>query len=104
MVPREDACEAEQVKARRRYQSGEAGEQVERVQYDRGGAIGPPALEGVPQAAIGAQRQPFVRERPAGKITTKTFESSAVTTVERNGGMKIEAFELDAKRLRTKRG
>jgi hypothetical protein len=50
------------------------------------------------------ERQPFVRERPAGKITTKTFESSAVTTVERNGGMKIEAFELDAKRLRTKRG
>jgi hypothetical protein len=77
-VRREHAVIAQHVKPRRRDQSDESRDQIERVEQDGIRSVSPGALEPVAKPAVTVLLESFLRERRAGDVAAQPLESLAI--------------------------
>jgi len=90
---RQDAVVAHHVHARRRDEGADAGQQIEGLELDGGGAVLPGALEAVADAAVVEVLEAFLGDGGTGQIAAEALDLGVVGAVEGAGGVDVEALD-----------
>ena len=75
-------------------EGGEAGDEVDGVEHDMGGAVPEGALESIHDLRAVIDRETFVRQRGAGDVAAQAFEGVAFMGFAHGAGMEGEPREL----------
>ena len=89
-VEREQAVEPSKVHARSGHEGGQAGEEVERVEHDVGGAVAPGGLEAVAHVTVRDQRQALLGQGGAADVAVQALELSALGGAGADAGVQRE--------------
>src|SRR5690606_8898881 len=89
----QDAVVAHHVHARRRDEGADAGQQIEGLELDGGGAVLPGALEAVADAAVVEVLEAFLGDGGTGQIAAEALDLGVVGAVEGAGGVDVEALD-----------
>ena len=83
----EDPVVGEQVGARPRHESRESGDEVERLERDRRGAVAPVSAQRVDHLAVGCEREPLDLQRRASDVATQSLEALPVRSPTASAGL-----------------
>ena len=87
----EHTVEAGEVQTRTRHQRGQAGNKVERVEHDMGGAVAKRPFEFVDDLATLIGGETLVGDGGSGDVTAELFQLVALVGFAAGGGMEREA-------------
>ena len=90
----EDTAISQHVEPRRRDESAEAREKIQRVENDRARPVFPGGLEAVANSAVLTNVESVLGERRPGHVTAEALESLAVAAVDRDLGVDVDAADF----------
>ena len=90
----EDAAISQHVNPRRRDESAEAREKIQRVENDRTCPVFPGGLESVANSAVLSKVEAVLCERRPGHVTAEALESFSVPAVDRDLGVDVDAADF----------
>ncbi len=90
----EYAVEPGQMRAWRRHQRRQLGDEVHRIPFDMRGAVAPRGLELVAHSSLRRDRQPLFADRRARDVPAQLFQRLAFMRLGGNAGMQRESADL----------
>jgi len=97
---RQHAVIRQQVRSRPRHERREPGQEVERLEHDRRGAVAPASAEGVDHFAIGGERESVELDRWASHVPTQPLEPITIVGCDADFGVQRETVAVTAQLAR----